>query len=381
MRIALVVPGGVDPPGGERIIPFVHHLVASLVTRHDVTVIATGHDTEPGEWTMFGAPVVNVPIGDHGKTDIVRVLATVPRAIGRHGRPHVVHGLWANLPGLAAVVAAHRFLVPSVVSVCGGELAAVPSIGYGGGLRTGTRRLALAALRGATEATVATEWMRTHVAEAGGRTGEVIPLGADLAVFGLPTGTPARPHHLVHVGGRNLVKDQHLLLRAFAVAADAEPRLTLTIAGGDTLAGEHEQLAAQLGITDRVEFLGHVAHERLAPVLQSAALHVLTSYHDAGPVAVLEAAACGVPTVGTAVGHVADLAALPVPAAVTVPDREPATLATAILDLVAHHDRRDALAVAARQWAVMHDAAFTATAFEQLYLRLTARSAARSTNA
>jgi hypothetical protein len=66
---------------------------------------------------------------------------------------------------------------------------------------------------------------------------------------------------------------------------------------------------------------------------------------------------------------------------VAVPDREPATLATAILDLVAHHDRRDALAVAAREWAVMHDAAFTATAFEQLYLRLTARSAARSTNA
>ena len=374
MRIALVVPGGVDPPGGERVIPFVHHLVESLVEQHQVTIIATGHDTEPGEWSMFGAPVVNLPIGDHGKVDIARVLYEVPRAIARHGRPQVVHGLWANLPGLAAVVAARRFRVPSVVSVCGGELAAVPAIGYGGGLRDGTRRLSLLALRGATSTTVATEWMRLHVQGAGGRVHEVIPLGADLRHCTVADGTPPRPQHLVHLAGRNLVKDQDLLLRAFALALHDEPRLTLAIGGGDTLHGHHERLAAELGIGDRVEFLGHVPHDQLAPVLAGAALHVLSSHHDAGPLAVLEAAACGVPTVGTAVGHVADFAAMRPPAAVTVPDRRPATLANAFTQVLADRPRRDALARAAQTWATRHDAVFTASAFDQLYRRLAARS-------
>jgi glycosyltransferase involved in cell wall biosynthesis len=367
MRIAYVVPGGVDPPGGARVIPFVHHLVASMATRHDVTVVAVGHDPAPGEWVLHGARVVNLPVGRHGKADIARVLATAPGAMGK---VDVVHGLWANLPGLAAVAAATRHRVPSVVSVCGGELAAVPAIDYGGGLRDGTRRLAMGALRGATCTTVATEWMHRHVVAAGAPVHEIVPLGADLTRF-TPGSATRRPHHLVHVAGLNRVKDQDLLLRAVALAAAAEPRLTLSMLGGDTLDGHHARLAQELGITDRVTFHGHVPHEELAGHLRGAALHVLTSHHDAGPLAVLEAAACGVPTVGTTVGHVADFAELTGAAAFAVPDRAPRTLATAILDML-FEPRRDAMAAAALQWATAHDAEFTATAFELLYRRLTA---------
>jgi glycosyltransferase involved in cell wall biosynthesis len=373
MRIVYVVPGGVDPPGQPRVIPFVHHLVRTTGERHDVAVVAVGHDPEPGEWTLFGAPVVNVPVGAHSKTDIARVLTEVPRVVRRFGKPDVVHGLWANLPGLAAVAAARTTGAASVVSVCGGELAAVPSIGYGGGLHRGTRKLAAAALRSADEVTVATEWMHRHVAAAGGRVGEVVPLGADLRHCS-PGDAPLRPHHLVHVAGLNRVKDQDLLLRAVALAAAAEPRLTLDIVGGDTLDGHHRRLAAELGIDQLVTFHGHVPHEQLAIAVRGAALHVLTSHHDAGPLAVLEAAACGVPTVGTAVGHVADMAALPVAAAVAVPDRNPRTLADALLDLLRDPMRREAMAAAAHHWAVQHDADFTAAAFEVLYRRLRASS-------
>ena len=371
MRIVYVVPGGVDPPDRPRVIPFVHHLVRTMRERHEVTVVAVGHDPEPGEWTLFGAPVVNVPVGDHSKADVARVLAEVPRVVRRFGRPDVVHGLWANLPGLAAVAAARTSGAVSVVSVCGGELAAVPSIGYGGALRRGTRQLALAALRAADEVTVATEWMQRHVTAAGGRVGEVVPLGADLGHCSAGD-TPLRPHHLVHVAGLNRVKDQDLLLHAVALAAADEPRLTLGIAGGDTLDGHHSRLATDLGVDDSVTFHGHVPHDRLADVVRGAALHVLTSHHDAGPLAVLETAACGVPTVGTSVGHVADLSGLPVPAAVAVPDRDPQTLADAIVRLLRDRTRREALAAAAHHWAVQHDAGFTADAFEVLYRRVSA---------
>jgi glycosyltransferase involved in cell wall biosynthesis len=373
MRIALVVPGGVDPPGGARVIPFVHHLVESLAADHDVTVVAVGHDAGQSEWTLFGARVVNVPIGTHSKADIARVLLQVPRAMARHGRPDVVHGLWANLPGLAAVAAARRFGVPGVVSVCGGELASVPSIGYGGGLRPGTRRLAIAALRGATEVTVATEWMHEHVRAAGGRVGEVIPLGADLRHLIASRSVIAAPDHLVHVGGLNRVKDQDLLLRSFAALTLVRPTATLSIAGGDTLDGHHARLAKELGIDDRVTFLGHVSHDRLGDVVYGAALHLLTSHHDAGPLAVLEAAACGVPTVGSPVGHVADFARMVTPAALAVDERSPQAFAAAIAALLDDVERRDAMAARAKQWAECHDAAFTALAFETLYRRLSAR--------
>jgi glycosyltransferase involved in cell wall biosynthesis len=373
MRIALVVPGGVDPPGGARVIPFVHSLVESLAADHEVTVVAVGHDERQSEWTLFGALVVNVPLGTHSKADIARVLLQVPRAMTRHGRPDVVHGLWANLPGLAAVVAARRFGVPSVVSVCGGELASVPSIGYGGGLRPGTRRLALAALRGATEVTVATEWMHEHVRAAGGRVGEVIPLGADLRHLSASHTVVAAPDHLVHVGGLNGVKDQELLLRSFAALILARPAATLSIAGGDTLDGHHVRLAKELGIDDRVTFLGHVSHDRLGDVVYGAALHLLTSHHDAGPLAVLEAAACGVPTVGSRVGHVADFARMATPGAFAVDERSPQAFAAGIAALLDDGSRRDAMAARAKQWAECHDAAFTALAFETLYRRLSAK--------
>jgi len=375
MRIVYVVPGGVDPPDRPqpRVIPFVHHLVRSMAERHDVAVVAVGHDPEPGEWTLFGTPVVNVPVGAHSKADIARVLAEVPKVVRRFGKPDVVHGLWANLLGLAAVTAAGTTRAASVVSVCGGELAAVPSIGYGGGLQRGTRQLATASLRMADEVTVATEWMQSHVAAAGGRTGEVVPLGADLRHCS-PDDAPLRPYHLVHVAGLNRVKDQDLLLHAVALASIDEPRITLDIAGGDTLHAHHARLAAELGSADRVTFHGHVPHDQLAGVVRGAALHVLTSHHDAGPVAVLEAAACGVPTVGTSVGHVADLAAMPQPGAATIDGRDPRTLADAILALLRDPARRDALAAVAQHWAVQHDAHFTAAAFEVLYRRLCARS-------
>jgi glycosyltransferase involved in cell wall biosynthesis len=369
MRVTFVVPGGVDPPGGERIIPFVHHLIAATAAHHEVAVVAVGHDREAREWELFGAPVVNVPIGRHSKADIARVLAAVPKAAARRGRPDVVHGLWANLPGLAAMVAARRWRVPSVVTVCGGELAAVPSIDYGGGLHSGTRRLALTALKGATATTVATEWMHRHVVGAGAPAPEVLPLGADATAFS-PGDAATDPFRLVHVAGLNRVKDQDLLLQAFALAVTDEPRLTLTIAGGDTLHGHHAALADALGVADRVTFLGHVPHGQLAEVCRNAGLHVLTSHHDAGPIAVLEAALCGVPTVGTSVGHVADLATMDPAGARVVEGRDPAALAAAIVHLVHHDDERDALAQTAMRWATQHDAAFTATAFDQLYRRL-----------
>ena len=78
----------------------------------------------------------------------------------------------------------------------------------------------------------------------------------------------------------------------------------------------------------------------------------------------LEAAACGVPTVGTNVGYVADLAP---DAATAVRVRDPRELASPIARMLADRPLRDRVAAAARNWALAHDADWSAANFEQLY--------------
>ena len=375
VHVALVVPGGVDRTGQERTIPAISWLVERLTQRHRVTIVALGHEPGFGRWMFRRATVVNVPAEGHGAHRLARQLARAVRASGAEGRPDVVHALWASTSGLAAVLAARRHRVPSVVSVAGGELVAMRGIGYGGALGRGGRIISGGALRGATRVTVATDWMAEHVRGAGYAVTDVVPLGVDLATFAAPdgNGSPSRARHLVHVGNLNAVKDQALLLRAFAEARRTVADLTLEIVGVDTLDGRVQRLATELEVTDSVTFAGLVANDVLAVRLRGAALHVVTSRHDAGPVSVLEAAACGVPTVGTAVGHVADLSRLAPPAAVAVTDRDPATLARTIVALLGDDRRRAALADAARRWAETHDADATAARFQSIYEALVGR--------
>ena len=91
---------------------------------------------------------------------------------------------------------------------------------------------------------------------------------------------------------------------------------------------------------------------------------VLPSRHEAGPVAVREAAAVGVPAVGSAVGHVREWAP---EAAVAVPPGEPETLARAVADLLRDDGRRMDLARSAQERSLREDADWTAARFEELY--------------
>lgn len=373
-----MVPGGVDPPGAPWTIPFIHHLIERISAAHSVTVLAVGHGPHPGEWQLFDADVINIPIGEHSKRDIVRVVTSATRVASRGGRPDVVHGLWSNLPGLVAGAVGRRHGAPVVVSVGGGEFARVPDIEYGGGLHGGTRRLAGAAVRLATTVTVATDWMRAHLATEGIVADEVIPLGADTRIFHPRAGQVTDPRRLVHIGSLNRVKDQDLLVRAMAELDAMGVDAHLTVVGPDTMDGHHARLATELGVSGRITFTGQVAPAQVAEVVRGASWHVLTSRHDAGPVAVLEAAACGVPTVGVRVGHVADFT-LPgvAPAAVPIDERTPMAAARALAGALSGDDR-PAVASRAERWARTHDADATARAFDVLYRRLAANSSRRA---
>jgi glycosyltransferase involved in cell wall biosynthesis len=97
-------------------------------------------------------------------------------------------------------------------------------------------------------------------------------------------------------------KDYPTQLRAFAIAARADPRLRMVLAGDGPLRGEIEALAAELGVAERVVLLGHWT--RVPELLRALDVFVLASKFEPYGVALLEAKCAGSSIVATSVNEV-----------------------------------------------------------------------------
>lgn len=96
--------------------------------------------------------------------------------------------------------------------------------------------------------------------------------------------------------------DQATLLRAFALLGQNSStplRARLVIAGSGEERERLEALAAELGISSSVRFLGLVPNHQVAKLHAAADLFVLSSRLEATPTVVLEALACGTRVVST----------------------------------------------------------------------------------
>jgi glycosyltransferase involved in cell wall biosynthesis len=365
VKVALLVPGGVDRSGEVRVIPALVALIERFARGHEVHVFATHQEPEPAKWSLRGAVIHN--IGQRGARAL-RALATLRRehALGAFD---VVQSIWAGNHALLAVAFGRLSRLPALVHVAGGELVAIPDIGYGGAQSPWSRMRETAVLRAAAAVTAASLPMLAAL-ELRGVSADRLPLGADLSVW-QPQAPIARdanvPLRVVHVASLNRVKDQTTLLHAMALLAKQGRHIELDIVGEDTLGGEIQALASRLELNSHVRFHGFLNQDSLQSLVRKAHVHVVSSRHEAGPVAMLEAAAVGVPTVGTAVGHVAEWSPL---AALAVTVHDSAALAAGLARLLENEPLRLSLANAAHARALREDADFTAARFLDLYARV-----------
>jgi glycosyltransferase involved in cell wall biosynthesis len=370
MKIGLIVPGGVDRSGRIFVIPVLLALIERLASRHEVVVVSLDPNTKPSEYELLGARVVNLGLM-RGRTRLSRAavalgkLMSALRAAG--GGFDVLHAFWVLPQGTLAVAAGSLSRVPVVVSIGGGELVWLPTIHYGG-MRTLLSRITMSATLRIASAVSAPSMYVMRSATAIRPDIQWVPTGVDTTIFRGPIKrTCGAPWRLVHVAGLNEVKNQEMLLRAVQQVADVYPHIVLDCIGVDALNGRIQALARYLGIADIVRFHGVLTVDEIVPFYQKAHLFVQSSLHESMGAAVLEASAAGVPTVGTNVGIVAEMAPR---AAVAVPVGDAGALAKAIVELLENSPRRESLALAAQDFARAYSADWTVAQFDELYRRL-----------
>ncbi|GAA2914531.1 glycosyltransferase family 1 protein [Streptosporangium fragile] len=179
----------------------------------------------------------------------------------------------------------------------------------------------------------------------------VIPCGVDVERFkrqGPAAARSGRPR-LLHVGPLTYDKGVHTAIRALEGIPDAE----LVIAGGPAATDlEHDAdahrvmlLAKEVGVDDRITLLGHVPHSSVPKLMRSADVVMsLPREAPAGAVA-LEAMACGVPVIASAVGAHLDSVVDGV-TGLLVPADRPAQTSRLTRELLADPTRRTALGFA-----------------------------------
>ncbi len=363
VRIALLVTGGVDRSGRDKVIPALLWLIERLARQHEVFVYALRYYEQPCTYPLLGAT-----IRDLGRpTGIGRQYSTAVDALRRDGPFDVIHGYWAVPAGLIAAIAGRRLGVPSVVTCDSGEFTALRDIGYGLQIRRRHRLAVAGAVRLASRVTVCTSYM-DRLARVHGAKPSVIPLGVSSNVFKNTTASPeGPPWRLLNVASLNPVKDHRTLITAFRRVVDTVGEVHLNLAGEDTMRGAIHDAVREGGLDPHVTFHGVLPSEEVATLYRGAHLYVSSSRHEAAGVVALEAAASCLPVVGTSVGYVADWATT---RARAVPTNDPHALADAVISLLDDPVERRRLARSAHDWAVAHDADWTAAEFSRLYAGL-----------
>ena len=366
-RVAIMLTASLRSSPAGTYTPALVDLVERLSSGYALTVFTvTPPSGESNSYSCGGADVRVVPV--RYDASIFRRAYHLTRAFRlEHGQKpfDLVHGFWAIPGGLAAVSSGLFTGIPSIVTLQGGEAASLPSIGYGNMSRASTRALTLWICRHSNSVTGLTRFQAEAMAFHGlKRQLRIIPYGAPESFYcGPRTGLPGVPLQLLHVADLNRVKDQGTLLRAVRIIIQKRDA-RLTIVGRDLLDGRIARLAAELGIGDKVRFLGYVHHSQLPALYFSADILLHTSLYEAQGVVVSEACAAGCVVCGSRVGLVADLEGT---GAVAVPPEDPQALADAVIMLMNDPERWRTLRSAAASWATQHSAAWTAAEFSKMY--------------
>jgi len=189
---------------------------------------------------------------------------------------------------------------------------------------------------------------------------ELVPYGADEVAVSPEAASALRSRLgiaadevlVVGVGRLVPVKGFDFLVRAVAEASKEDPRLRLVFVGDGSERTALADRATSLGVADRVQLIGEIAHDAVPEFLAAADIVAVPSIRFEGlvdglPNVALEAMAAGKPLVATRVGGLPELVHDGANG-VLIEEKNATELASALLRLAGDADLRARLGAAAR---------------------------------
>ena len=270
----------------------------------------------------------------------------------RDFQPQLLHAHFATEPTAAAREWARQLGIPFTFTAHGYDIRRKPPEDFAG------RASAAAAVVTVSEANL------EHIVSTFGVPAEkvrVIPCGVDTERFN-PVAADVRRRSdgpPPHVGGYNKplvvcvarhvkVKNLGLLLDACALLRERGVKFRCISVGDGICRSELEAQRTALGLEDVVEFVGAQEQRAVLDWWQQADIAVLTSENEGMPVCLMEAGACGVPAVATAVGGVSELV-VHGETGLLSPAGDARAFADAMLELLQYPSKAAAMGGAARE--------------------------------
>lgn len=129
----------------------------------------------------------------------------------------------------------------------------------------------------------------------------ILGTGYNAAIFTPGKVAPHTPLRLIYAGKIAKAKGLTSLLSALQILHNRGLTFELQLAGGASTPSEYDEIKAQSkSCTFKTYFSGKLSQQELAVALQQADLFVLPSYYEGLPLVLIEALACGLPIITTA---------------------------------------------------------------------------------
>lgn len=320
---------------------------------HEVHVISQHRPREPF------APGVQLHLFPYGGILGYFILAVGVRRLLKNLRPDIVNAHYASGYATTARLVGYR---PWLLSVWGSDVYDFPT-------KSPLHRALVRGNLRAADAVASTSHCMAEVTHALAPTlGQIAitPFGVDMDAYAsaVPM-SRAQPGRWV-VGTVKTMADKYgidTLIQAFALLLarlqasnpDMARQLHLRLVGDGPQMQALKQLAAQLGVADRTQFVGHVDHAQVPHELAQLDVYVALSRLDSESfgVAIIEAGAAARPVVVSDAGGLTEVV-LDGVTGLVVPRENPQAAADAIERLLSDADLRQRMGAAARQHVVQH---------------------------